>query len=85
VGAGAAAPSCRAKVSVTPPALASMRVIFAMGCKSHFWSSALTRQAKANLHPPAFYTQNFTSPPMKTGLVKISERRYHIINSFSVC
>jgi putative transposase len=33
-----------------------------MGCKSPFKESALARQAKANLHPPAFYTVEFTSP-----------------------
>jgi hypothetical protein len=35
-----------------------MDVIFAMGCKSPFRSSALARQAKANLHPPAFTHTN---------------------------
>ena len=36
-------------------------IIFAMGCRSPF-GSALACQAKANLHPLAFYTINVTSP-----------------------
>jgi hypothetical protein len=37
-------------------------IIFAIGCRSPFSGSALACEAKANLHPLAFYTINVTSP-----------------------
>src|SRR3989442_6746703 len=39
------------------------RCYFRHGCKSPFLGSAFACQAKANLHPLAFYTINVTSPP----------------------
>ena len=37
-------------------------IIFAIGCRSPFFGKALACEAKANLHPLAFYTINVTSP-----------------------
>src|SRR5215469_6996528 len=39
-----------------------IRTIFAIGCRSPFQERLLLVRQKANLHPLAFYTLNFTSP-----------------------
>jgi hypothetical protein len=41
-------------------------IIFAIGCRSPSLGSALACEAKANLHPLAFYTIKVTSPFRRT-------------------
>jgi hypothetical protein len=52
-------------------------IIFAIGCRSPFLGSALACEAKANLHPLAFYTIEFTSPVYTHSVVVGEGSGYH--------
>src|ERR1700752_1118550 len=54
-------------------------ITLAMGCRSPF-GSALACEAKANLHPLAFYTINVTSP-LKRGGVSVQIQNWSELGS----
>src|SRR5207245_1763159 len=52
---------------------------FAMGCKLLFKDLVLASEAKTNLHPPHFYTPEFTSPASPAPSAVIRHIRQFII------